>query len=706
MVNVTDSDQSLTHKTRANHFKRRMAMGGHLWLQEGGEPALVFRSHGFFQRRYELRLPISEIQSTAGWTLKMEDGRTERFVVASGTRLEGALAEARSRPKRMSTPTADVPRAVTPSAASSVAPSPTRVDSTKASHQGPPTESAARKSGRVLDRASITRTPQLPGFKHLDVIGFSSALHKFAQAIPMSEWGYGLTVDGAVILWEARTGIVSDSQYNVYEPIRLPARRLAFPTQVMQLAGAKDYMLALDENGDVWAWGEDHPEAIGHEGGDFQQPLKVTSIAGVACLTSTGSTHLALTTAGEIWSWGSAYGGRLGDNSESDRTEPALLRDLVDVTAIRTSPRKDRLVALDKAGSVWTWGYDWNFDGEKSQRSVPARLSALPPIRSLGDGETAIDHDGRVWRWDESRDVSLVPGLTEVVDVVHGENNLDWKSSYHALDEHGRVFAWGYNNMGQLGDGTTVDREEPVSVGGMGQVSSLISNGRVVYALNTSGDIFGWGGYANERVDNIESLYGPSPRQLRLPDFTEPRMARWATLDLVSLGSQELRQTFFDFREGRTPLMQCSAAGVDDEVAVMLTQSGDVNAVDADGDTALFYAAGKGQIRIVDLLLKAGANPNIHRIAGGNSPLAQAATMSLSFSGAAYPPGKTPDDYWAVTLRLIRGGAHPSDMYSRHIAAARHTDRGLQVIREEHITNYMWHDDLFPMQVNPHSGLL
>lgn len=102
IVSMAHADEMLTHKTRANHFKR-WAIGGHLWLDEGPSPALVFRAHGFFQRRYELRLQLSDIESSSGWTIKMKDGTSERFVVASGTGLTEAMAAARSRRGRRST---------------------------------------------------------------------------------------------------------------------------------------------------------------------------------------------------------------------------------------------------------------------------------------------------------------------------------------------------------------------------------------------------------------------------------------------------------------------------------------------------------------------------------------------------------------------------------------------------------------------------
>lgn len=705
---MTIPDETLSHKTRANHFKR-IAVGGHLWLQEGPQPALVFRAHGFFQRRYELRLSLVDMESVAGWTITMRDGTTERFVVGSGTGLESALLSARThlrpeRPDIAPTPAGGSIRATSDTirtTASSARGSNGDTDDESGTTATPPQEQ--HDSSRTT---AITTTPSLPGFKHLEVLGFSTALTIFAQAVPRSEWGYALNLDGEVIAWEARTGLVSNSQNNVYESVRLPARRLPITNRVVQISGSQDNMLALDESGDVWAWGEDYFEEIGQETRDEDSPLKISTLSEIVHLASTGSTHFAIRRNGDVWSWGSHYRGLLGDGSEASRSEPNQVPLLTDISEVRFSARKDRAVALSKHGAVWTWGYGYSFDGDKDARSVPTQLTDLPSVQALGDGETAIGVDGRVWQWSEDFRPTVVPELTRIVEVVHAENSLGWESTYHALDGDGHVYGWGYNNMGQIGDGTTVDRQSPVPVAGLAGVSSLVNTGWTVYALTTEGVVYGWGGFANERVPDVEGEYGPSPQRLSLPLFTESRMQRWATLDLVSLGTGDLRQTFFDFREGRTPLMQCAASGFDDEVAVMLSQSGDLDAVDADGDSALFYAASKGQTRIVELLLQAGADPNIHRRTGGNSALAQSAVMSLSFNGAPHPRGKGPQDFWDTTLRLLRGGADPSDMYSRHIAPARHTDGGIQVIRPEHLQSYVWNDDLFPIQANLHRGLI
>jgi alpha-tubulin suppressor-like RCC1 family protein len=63
------------------------------------------------------------------------------------------------------------------------------------------------------------------------------------------------------------------------------------------------------------------------------------------------------------------------------------------------------------------------------------------------------------------------------------------------------VVAWGYNLVGQLGDGTTSTQLTPVPVLGLDAVSSIASDGGYTLALRTDGTVWGWG-------DNTEGYLG------------------------------------------------------------------------------------------------------------------------------------------------------------------------------------------------------
>jgi hypothetical protein len=71
---------------------------------------------------------------------------------------------------------------------------------------------------------------------------------------------------------------------------------------------------------------------------------------------------------------------------------------------------------------------------------------------------------------------------------------------YHtvALTSDGKVFAWGYNVVGQLGDGTTISRRTPVAVDMTGSlmgksVSAIAAGYYHTVALTFGGTVFAWG---------------------------------------------------------------------------------------------------------------------------------------------------------------------------------------------------------------------
>ena len=170
-------------------------------------------------------------------------------------------------------------------------------------------------------------------------------------------------------------------------------------------------------------------------------------------------------------------------------------------------------------------------------------------------------------------------------------------------------------------------------------------------------------------------------------------------------------------RQGPTNLRANQVSQVYDISALMLASGGDnenivnlllryganLELTDNDGDTALFYAASRGNPRVVDILLNAGANPNYHKVTGGNDPLA-VVNFAVPFGGQL-PPGRSPDDFWRVSLRLLRGGADPSVMYSGRVRPIRNTDRGTQIIALEDLHDFIWYDDLQPVLVSDDSLL-
>lgn len=90
-----------------------------------------------------------------------------------------------------------------------------------------------------------------------------------------------------------------------------------------------------------------------------------------------------------------------------------------------------------------------------------------------------------------------VYGLSGIKSVAAGH----WYTV--ALKGDGTVWAWGRNDFGQLGGGTTIQRSTPGQVMGLGNIVAVAAGGSHSVALKSDGTVWAWG-----------NGYGPIPAQL------------------------------------------------------------------------------------------------------------------------------------------------------------------------------------------------
>lgn len=86
---------------------------------------------------------------------------------------------------------------------------------------------------------------------------------------------------------------------------------------------------------------------------------------------------------------------------------------------------------------------------------------------------------------------------------------------YHtcAVDQNGKVFCWGRNNAGQLGNNSTTDSNIPVHVTGVDSVSMVAAGNEHTCAVRTDGTVWCWGNGTDGRLGtgNANSSLVPLP---------------------------------------------------------------------------------------------------------------------------------------------------------------------------------------------------
>ena len=81
---------------------------------------------------------------------------------------------------------------------------------------------------------------------------------------------------------------------------------------------------------------------------------------------------------------------------------------------------------------------------------------------------------------------STVP-LTGIVSVAAGADQS------FAVDSSGRVWAWGYDVGGELGDGTMTNATRPIQITGVSGIVAIASAGHHTLALASDGTVWAWG---------------------------------------------------------------------------------------------------------------------------------------------------------------------------------------------------------------------
>ncbi len=205
---------------------------------------------------------------------------------------------------------------------------------------------------------------------------------------------------------------------------------------IIAISAGNYFSVALDEDGVVWTWGTNSVGQLGH-GTQTGSPVpKRVDGIGPVKLIAAGHDHvLAVDRSGAIWSWGGNENGKLGrgDIGEFAAT-PGRVMLTGEIVAIAAGVQHSLSLHFD--GSVFVWGI--NETGQLGTGSHSPGFSATPVfVASLPSGIVAIAAGGGV--------------------LGHSL----------ALGPDGRVWAWGHNNRGQLGDGTTAFRLAPVVIPGL-----------------------------------------------------------------------------------------------------------------------------------------------------------------------------------------------------------------------------------------------
>lgn len=271
-------------------------------------------------------------------------------------------------------------------------------------------------------------------------------------------------------------------------------------TGVVQIAAAGTTTCALRNDLTVWCWGQGDQGQVGNGMANTSNPLpvQVVGVGGVGHLTdivhitgkSSGSHFCALACSGASYCWGNNTFGQAADGTRSDdkltpvETMFGMAKDI--------SAGTQNTCALLQDDTFACTGY--NGDGQLGngttglETGFPQPVSGITGKRiAVGNLDTcAVLEDDTAACWganNQGQHGNGAPGVgsdvpTPVDPGLTGIDSLSAATHVCAIDLVGALSCWGRNNLGQVGDGTSVSADLPLPIALGGNLATMVGTGR------------------------------------------------------------------------------------------------------------------------------------------------------------------------------------------------------------------------------------
>jgi alpha-tubulin suppressor-like RCC1 family protein len=319
------------------------------------------------------------------------------------------------------------------------------------------------------------------------------------------------------------------------------------------ITSGDDHVCALRSSGPMVCWGDNRDGQLGNASQpSWAEPVALRTVVDATAITA-GSRHTcALRPGGKPICWGANASGQLGDGTSKGHDRPSVVEGVPGLLAIAAGGARtcgiskdavfcwgelegksnqraskiaegstnDPITQLEvgpdhaclrhRGGQIRCWGR--NADGrlgtgDFATQSRPTSVALAGGAIDVAVGQRhtcALQANGKVACWGDDASGALGRGDPEVEAVGPGGARqvaqlddaiaVDSGDGFAcALRKSGEVWCWGRNDLGQLGDGTSIDRPGPAPVVGVDDGIALALGQAQVCVARKTGVVVCWG---------------------------------------------------------------------------------------------------------------------------------------------------------------------------------------------------------------------
>ena len=302
--------------------------------------------------------------------------------------------------------------------------------------------------------------------------------------------------------------------------------RYLLPVLARPLAAGLEHTCALTSGGAAYCWGRNDAGQLGDGSTTTSSSIPVAVSGGLTfSAIAAGYWHTCgLTTAGAVYCWGYSDQGQLGNGSTTYSLAPVAVSGGLTFSAIAIGEAASHTCGLTDVGAAYCWGR--NLEGElgngsRTSTSTPVAVSGGLTFRAMAAGGLhgcALTTLGEAYCWGSNSlgqlgietgtgpETCLRPGphpprgtddcSTLPIRVSTARHWSDLAAGFvHTCGwtPGGQGYCWGYNLLGQLGDGSTTSSATPVAVSGALTLSAIALGRDHTCGLTIGGAPYCWG---------------------------------------------------------------------------------------------------------------------------------------------------------------------------------------------------------------------